>query len=154
MTLLAPEHQEMNKQVKVRWRTLRTIPHSLMVHARVSEAYIHFSLIYTEDHIFPVLPIKDTINEDSYPIRPYKLATGTKRSVLHLCVLFFPCVVQKGATHVDKKALNMRHQTQKGFRGIFVEIPQHQKGNIVYVLSTRKIIFSYDVVLNKFFLLR
>ena len=39
----------------------------------------------------------------------------------------------------------MRHQAQKGFRGIFVGIPEHQKGYLVYVPSTRKIISSYDV---------
>ena len=35
LTLAAPEHQEMNGKVEVTWRTLRTISHSLMVHARV-----------------------------------------------------------------------------------------------------------------------
>ena len=57
MTLLALEHQEMNGQVEVTRRTLHTIAHSLMVHARVLEAYIHFALMYTTDHIFSVLPI-------------------------------------------------------------------------------------------------
>ena len=62
LTLATPEHQEMNGQVEVTWRTLRTIAHSLMVHARVPEAYVHFTLMYTTDHIFPVLPIKYFIN--------------------------------------------------------------------------------------------
>ena len=39
----------------------------------------------------------------------------------------------------------MRHQVQKDFRGIFVRIPQHQKEYPVYIMSTRKIISSYDV---------
>ena len=43
----------------------------------------------------------------------------------------------------------MRHQVQKGFRNIFVGIPQHQKGYVVYVPSTRKIISSYDVVFDE-----
>ena len=43
----------------------------------------------------------------------------------------------------------MNHQAQKGFRGIFVGIPQHQKGYLVYVPSTRKIISSYDVVFDE-----
>ena len=43
----------------------------------------------------------------------------------------------------------MRHQAQKGFRSIFVGITQHQKVYIVYVPSTRKIISSYDVVVNE-----
>ena len=65
MKLSAPEHQECIGYVKVTWRTLRTIANFLMVHARVLEAYIHFALMYTIDHIFPVLPIKDLMNEDS-----------------------------------------------------------------------------------------
>ena len=43
----------------------------------------------------------------------------------------------------------MRHQAQKGFCGIFVGIPQHQKGYLLYVPSTRKVIFSYNVVFDK-----
>ena len=43
----------------------------------------------------------------------------------------------------------MRHQAQKYFRRIFVGIPQHQKGYLVYVPSARKIISSYDVVFDE-----
>ena len=64
LALAAPEHQKMNGQAGVTWRKLRTISHSLMVYARVLEAYIHFAVMYMTDHIFPVLPIKDLINED------------------------------------------------------------------------------------------
>ena len=113
--LAAPEHQEMNRQVKVTQRTLRTIAHSLMVHARVSEEYIHFSLMYTTEHIFSVLPIKDLINKDGKPIILFKLSTVTQPSVSHLRVVFFPYVVRKSTAHVEKKALNTRHQAQKGF---------------------------------------
>ena len=60
--LAAPEHQEMNGQFEVTWRTLRKIAHSLMIHARVLEAYIHFTLMYTTDNIIPVLLIKDLKN--------------------------------------------------------------------------------------------
>ena len=79
--------------------------------------------MYMIDHIFPVLPIKYLINKDGDPTTSYKLATGTKHSVSHLHVLFFPCAVQKSNAHVGTKTLNMRHQAQKGFRGIFVGIP-------------------------------
>ena len=101
---------------------MRTFAHSLMVHARFLEAYIHFAIMYTTDHIFPAIPIKDMINEDGELTTPFKLTTGKKTSVSHLRVLFFPCVVRKATAHVDKKALNMRHRAQKGFRGIFVGI--------------------------------
>ena len=122
-----------------------------MVHARSWEACIHFSFMYTTYHIFPVLPIKDLINEDGKPTTPFKLKICKKPSVSHLCVLFFPCVVQKYTAHVDKKALNMRHQAQKVFFGIFVGIPKQKKWYLAYVPSTRKIISSYDVVFDESF---
>ena len=43
----------------------------------------------------------------------------------------------------------MRHQAQKGFRGIFVVIPQYQKLYLLYVPSTRKVISSYNVVFDE-----
>ena len=98
-----------------------------MVHAIFLEAYIHFAFMYTTYHIFPVLPIKDMIKKDSETTTQYKILTGTKNSVSHLRVLFFLCVVRKATAHINKKALNMRHQAQKGFHGIFVGIPQHTK---------------------------
>ena len=77
--------------------------------------------------MLPVLPIKDLINKDGDPTTPNKLATGTKPPVLNLRVLFCPCVVRKATSHVETKTLNMRHQAQKGFSGIFVGFPEHQK---------------------------
>ena len=64
-----------------------------MLHARVSEAYTYFALMYTADHNFLVIPIKDLINEDINLTTPFKLETGTEPSVSHLRVLFCPCVV-------------------------------------------------------------
>ena len=100
LELAAPEHQEMKGQVKMTWRTLRTIAHSLMVHARFLEAYIQFALSYMTDNIFLVLPIKYMINEDRNTITPFKLATGTKPSVSHFRVLFCLCVVRKATAHI------------------------------------------------------
>ena len=105
--------------------------------------------MYTTNHIFPVLPIKDLINEDGDTTTPHKLATATKPSVSYLRVLFCPCVVRKATTHVETKTLNMCHQAQKWFCGIFVGIPEHQKGYLVYVPITRKVISSYDVVFDE-----
>ena len=51
----------MSGQVEVTWRTLRTVAHSLMVHARVPEVYIHLALMYTTYRIFP-----DSTNQISY----------------------------------------------------------------------------------------
>ena len=95
LTLAAPEHQDINGQVEVTWRTLRTVAHSLMVHARVLEAYIHFSFMYMTDNIFPVIPIKDLINKDGDPTTPHKLATGTKPPVPHLRVFLSMCCTER-----------------------------------------------------------
>ena len=65
----------MNGRVEVTRKNLRTITYSLMVHAIVLEAYIIFALMYTTDHIFPVLPIKYVINKESDPNTSFKLAT-------------------------------------------------------------------------------
>ena len=124
------------------WRTLRTVAHSLMEHAIVPEVYVHFTLMYTTDHIFLVLTIKDLIIEYGNPTTPHKMVTGTKPSLSHLRLLFCPFVVRKFTAHVETKTLNMCHQAQKGFRGIFVVIPEHQKVYLVYVPSTRKVISS------------
>ena len=115
------------------------------------KVYVHFTLMYTTDPIFPVMPIKDLINKDGNPTTPHKLATGTKPSMSHLHMLFCPCVVRKATAHVETKTFNMRHQAQKGFCSIFVGIPEHRKGYLVYVPSKRKVISSYDVVFDESF---
>ena len=87
--------------------------------------------MYTTYHMFPVLPIKDLIIKDGDPTTQHKLATVTKPSVSHLRVLFIPCVVRKSTAHIETKTLNMRHQAQQGFRGIFVGISENKKGYLV-----------------------
>ena len=57
------------------------IAHSLIVHARVLGYYIHFTLMYTADNIFPVLSIKDLVNKYGKPTTTYKLATRMKTSI-------------------------------------------------------------------------
>ena len=95
----ALENQEMNGQVKVTRRTLRTITYSPMVHAQVLEAYINFGLIYTADIIFLVLPIKDLINEDGKTTTPFKVPTGKTSPVSHLQG-FFVRVLYKKLLHM------------------------------------------------------
>ena len=107
--------------------------------------------MYTTDHIFPVLPVKYLMNEDGNPTTPHKLATGKKPSVSHLHVLFCPCFVRKATAHDETKTLNMCHQAQEGFSGIFVGIREHQKGYLLYVPSTRKVISLYNFVFDESF---
>ena len=49
LTLAAQEHQDMNGQVEVTWRILHIVAHSLMLHDRFTEVYVHFSLMCTTD---------------------------------------------------------------------------------------------------------
>ena len=112
-------------------------------------ACIHCELIYTTDHIFPVLPIKHLENQDGKPTTTHKLATSIKPSVSNLRVLFPPHVVKKATTHIDAKLLNMCHQSQTTFWGIFFGITQHQKGHLIHVHITRKIVSSHDIVFDK-----
>ena len=81
--------------------------------------------MYTTDHKFPVIPIKNLVDHDSEPTMTHKLATGKKTSVSNLRVLFCLCGVQKVTSHVDTKELNTCNQSQKFLRGISVGIPQH-----------------------------
>ena len=101
----------MNVQVEVIWRTLQTIKHSIMLHARVSDKYIHFALIYTTDNIFPIIPIKHLLNQEGETTTPHKLENVIKPTLSNLCILFCPCFKRKVTSHVDTKALNMRHQS-------------------------------------------
>ena len=117
----------MNDQVEVTWQTLRNIPHSIMVHAQVSDEYIYIALINMTDHIFTVIPIKHLVNQDGDKNTRHKLATGMNTSVSNLRVLFCPCVVQKESEQVDTKALNTRHKSQKGCCGIFFWNPTASK---------------------------
>ena len=123
-----------------------------MVHVRVSDEYIHFELMYTTDHLFPVLPIKHLENQDGEPTTPHKLETGKKPSVTNLRILFFPCAVRKATAHIETKALTMRHQSQNCLWGILFGITQHQKGYLIYIPSTRKLFSSHDVIFDNFFI--
>ena len=127
LALAARDYQEINFQVEVTWQTFLTIAHSIMVHVRVSDKYIHFSLMYITDHIFPVLTIKHLVNRYSEPNTPHKMETITKTSVSNPRVLFCPFFVRKENAHVDTKALNVCRESQKN-RVIFVGILLHQKG--------------------------
>ena len=99
---------------------------------------IHFSLTYTTYHIFHVLPIKHLVNQDSEPTMPQKLATGKKRSVSNQHVLFCPCVVQKATAHVDTKAINMRHQSQKDLVASLLEYHTIKKGTLsTYLVNVK-----------------
>ena len=67
----------MNGRVEVTCKTLQTITYSIMVHTRVSDKYTHFALMYTTDHILPVISIKHLVNQDGEPTTTHKISTQT-----------------------------------------------------------------------------
>ena len=70
-----------------------------MVHARVSEAYIHLALMYTADHIFPVLPIKDLIKNTAS--RPRHLNLQQIQNLQYrICMFYFVHVLYKNILHM------------------------------------------------------
>ena len=105
--------------------------------------------MYMTHHIFTFLLIKYLVNQYGETTTSHRMATGTNPSIPNICVLFFPCVVQKASAHVERKVLNMRHQPQNGFRGIFVVIPQHQRWYLIYVHITRNIGYFHAVIFDK-----
>ena len=115
LSLVAPDHQEMNGQAEVIWQILQSIAHSIIVHAQVYDEYIHFTIIYTTDHIFPVIPIKHLVNHDGEPNTPHKLATGMKDSVSNSHILFCSFVVQKKTGIFDTKGVRHTSSITKHF---------------------------------------
>ena len=73
----APEHQEVNGQIELTWKKLKTIAHPIRVQTRVSEKYIHLALMYTTYNIFTVIPIKHLVNHEGEPNKPDRVVTGT-----------------------------------------------------------------------------
>ena len=115
LTLAAPEHQEMNGQVEVTWRTLRTIAHSLMVYARVPENYIHFALMYTTDHILPVLPIKEHYKRGWRSNNTVQIGNRYETfSVTFTCFILSMCCTESYGARWDE---NVKHASPstKGF---------------------------------------
>ena len=101
---------------------------SIMVHTRFFDEYIHFELMYTTHQIFPVLTIKHLVNQDGEPTTPHKLATDTKTLVSNICVPFFPYVVKKETSHINRKALNIHHQLKMFFGVYLLELHNTKKG--------------------------
>ena len=45
-----------------------------MMHVRVLKKYIHFELMYSNDHIFSLLPMNYLVDQDGELTTPHKLA--------------------------------------------------------------------------------
>ena len=121
-----------------------------MVHARILEEYIHYALMYTTDHNFPVLPTKDLIKKYSKPTTPFKLTIG-KNLQYRIYACYFFCELYRKLMHTLTKGVTYVSPSAKVFRGIFVGIPQHQKRYLIYIPITWEIVSSHDVVFEESF---
>ena len=93
----------MNRQVEVTWRALRTVAHALMVHARVPELYVYFALMYTTDHIFLVLPIKNLINKDAIQQR-HTNRQQVQKLQCHIYVFYFVRVLYGKLRRISRQS--------------------------------------------------
>ena len=60
--------------------------------------------MYTTDHIFLVLPIKDLINKDGEPTTPFKLATGKNLQYhIYACFILSMCCIEIHYTCWEKR---------------------------------------------------
>ena len=128
LTIAAPEHQEMNNIAESTGKNINTIAHSQMNFERVEEKFNHFALINTAHVIMPVLPLRDLVNESGKQTTLVELMTGNKARISRILTLLCLVIVKKLTAQHKGKSLNMQHQLQKGFRGIFVGIPENQAG--------------------------
>ena len=109
-----------------------------MVEAQVFDEYIHFSLMYTTDNIFHILPIKHLANQDGELTTTHNIATGSKPFFFKYTYLLFPCVIWKSTAHVNMKALHMCNQSQKNLGVSSMEFHKIKKDNS-YKYLVRKI---------------
>ena len=124
-------------------RILQNITHSIIMHVWVLDEFIHFALVYITHHIFPFLTFNPLINQYDEANTLYKLLTGSNPSVSNLRVILFPCVVRKVPANNNGRLLNMRHQSQKAFRGIFAEITQQKMVPHLHTQYTKNSFFIW-----------
>ena len=92
LTLAAQEYQKMNEQVKVTLRTLHTIAHYLMIHARVLEACINFASLYMTDQR------RRSANHTIYTFNRYKTF-----SIIFTCVIVSMCCMESYCTVTKRR---------------------------------------------------
>ena len=125
-----------------------------MVHAWVSDEYINLALMYMTNNIFPVISIKNSVNQNGKTNTPHKLETGTKLSVSNLHVLFYPCVLRKSAAHIDTKELNMHHQSKRVFELSSLEYHNIKKSTLSTYLVHRRYFLHMTLYFTKTIIVR
>ncbi len=101
--------------------------------------------------MFNILLLKDLVTDDGIVTTPFALFVGTKPMVSHFRVFGCPCVAKRWTLSVDGKPEDNSKGTQRGIRGMHFGFSPNQKGLLLYVLFTRQIVISGDVIRDKTF---
>ena len=141
----------MNGQVELVWRTLHTIAHSIMVHARVWDKYIHFGLMYTTHHIFIALPINHLIKQDGELTTSHKVVTGTKTSLSNICVLFFHVLYTKWLHVLTERRQTCVINYKRVFWVSLLEFYNNKKGNSSTYILHKNSFFTWCCIWLKQF---
>jgi hypothetical protein len=136
LLLAAPKHRENNHLAKRSWQTIHRVARSMLVHARLPDKY-HFHPIRYVAAVFNMLPVKNLYNTNGEICSPFELFTGKKPLISHLRVFGCPAVAKQSVISVE--GLSTQHFTEKGIRGVFIGIPLHQNGYLIYLPGSRTI---------------
>ena len=102
--------------------------HTFKYGARMGFWWIYQYCINVHDWSYISCDTNETLGKSGWWTN-YTTQTGNwqKPSVSNLPVLFCSCLIRKTTTYVDKKALDMHQQLQKGFCEIIVGIAKHKR---------------------------
>jgi len=149
-------HQEMNGLCERRWQAIRLRAFCIMNHARLTHAFMHFSLSYSSQ-ITAVLPlrglfIKDDQGQDR-PCSPYELYYSQKPRIGRFrvfgCPIVAKCYIKKHP--VTRRNFDDRSIIQRGIRAIFLGFPLNQAGYIYWQPNTGDLGTSVDVSFDEYF---
>jgi hypothetical protein len=101
--------------------------------------------------MFNTLSCKDLVTADDTVTTPFELFVGSKPMVSHFRVFGRPCFTKKWTTLVDCKPEDNSKGIQRGIKGIHLGFSPTQKGLLLFVPFTRKIVISGDVICDETF---
>jgi hypothetical protein len=128
--------------------------------AKMETTYFHFALECAWK-LHSVLPHKALTKTDGKTQCPLGVYTGQPASVSNFRVMCCPAIMPYNNIHKVKtkvraepldsrkefkrmETLNRKNCSQRALRGVFVGLPRHSKGHLIYVPLTNKIYCTMD----------
>ena len=154
LTFAAPRHQEQNGIHESNWQRIRALAFSMMNAAQVPMKFFDMALEHAWK-VHAVLPNKHLTQANGAVRCPLGAFLNKPVSISRFRVLFCPVVMMPGpitvTKHGDSHVFHRGNEPQRGFRGIFVGLPRHSAGYLVYTPSTNKIYKNLDVYFDEDF---